>query len=159
MCLTKFSSTTKTILSYYMFTTGPTMAFLPQYTMRSFDFPDVQKWLSLQEVCNPGYVLSIKALYRTSYGLTIVFTEPVKYSLSSWVTKIKREQMPHTDPVTGYITPFLCSIYSFSGNILTLMIHVLDCTGDSDDNVTLDNIWLRNGSIELGCPKFSGTGV
>ncbi|CAB4280226.1 unnamed protein product [Prunus armeniaca] len=97
------------ILSHCMFTTGLTVAFPPQYT--TLGNPILQKWLSLQEICNPGYVLSIKALYPTSYDLTIVFTEPVKSSLSSWVTMMKWKQTPFTDPVTGYITPFLCSVY------------------------------------------------
>ncbi|CAB4280235.1 unnamed protein product [Prunus armeniaca] len=60
--------------------------------IRKSNFADMQKWPSLQEVCNPGYVLSIKALYPTSYDLTIVFTKPVESSLSSWVTMMKKEQ-------------------------------------------------------------------
>ncbi|KAH0975072.1 hypothetical protein GBA52_016971 [Prunus armeniaca] len=94
--------------------------------IRKSDFADMQKWLSLQEVCNPGYVLSIKALYPTSYGLTIAFTELVESSLSSWVTMMKKEQMLITDLVI----------------IIPPLVHVLDCIGDLHGNVTVDNIWL-----------------
>ncbi|KAL6276525.1 hypothetical protein ACE6H2_020126 [Prunus campanulata] len=56
---------------------------------------------------------------------------------------MKREQIPLVDSVTGYIIPSLSSIYR---DILTSMMHVLDYTGDWHENITLDNIWLRNGS-------------
>ncbi|XP_021816500.1 uncharacterized protein LOC110758864 isoform X3 [Prunus avium] len=111
----------------------------------------VQKWLGFQDICNSGFVLSVRALYHTSYGLTIVFTEPVESSLSSWVAMMKRDQMPFTDP-SGYIIPFLSSVYR---DVLTSMIHIRDYIGLMHGDVTLDNIWLRKGTAVLGCPNVS----
>ncbi|KAL6279081.1 hypothetical protein ACE6H2_015962 [Prunus campanulata] len=124
--------------------------------IRSSSFVDMEKWMCLQQACNSSYVLSIKALYTTSNGPTIVFTELVNSLPYAWLTKMKREQIPLVDLVTGYITPSLCSIYM---DILTSMIHVLNDIDECHENVTLDNIWLRNGSTVLGYPKYSETEV
>lgn len=82
--LMKFSTAAKTMLFYWMFSTGPTVG-LPVivHYISSFSFLNVHKWLCLQNACNSGFVLSFKAFYTSSDDHTIFFTEPVNSLLSA----------------------------------------------------------------------------